>query len=89
VGPILKEAEIFRGLKQISRGKEDQLHAIGKFLLSLLSIIMKCTHPITCLRAVCDAVFGLAIFGIAVTKTVLAEVHKKYIYDEEKDKFAP
>jgi hypothetical protein len=85
--PILKEVEAVSGLQQIS-GKEDRLHAIGRFLLSLLSIIMRCTHPITCLLAVCDAVFGLAIFGVTITKTVLAEVHKKYIYDEYKDKFA-
>jgi len=73
--PILKEVEAIGGLQQIS-GKKDRLHAIGRFLLSLLSIIMKCTHPITRLRAVCDAVFGLAVCGVTIMKTVLAEVHK-------------
>jgi hypothetical protein len=50
---------------------------------------MKHTHPITHLRAVCDALFGLAIFGVAVTKTVLGEVYKKYIFEDHRSKFAP
>jgi hypothetical protein len=37
---------------------------------------MKHTHPIMHLHVVCNALFGLAIFGVAVTRTVLAEVYK-------------
>jgi hypothetical protein len=86
--PILREAENFGGLTKII-DKDSRANAIGRFLLSLLAIIMKRTHPITRLRAVCDAIFGLAIFGVAVTKTVLSEVYKKYIFEEHRSKFAP
>jgi len=50
---------------------------------------MKHTQPITRLCAVCDAIFGLAIFGASVTKTVLGEVYKKYIFEDHRSMFAP
>jgi hypothetical protein len=50
---------------------------------------MKHTHPITRLHTICEAIFGAAIFGAAVTKTVLAEVYKKYIFEDHRSSFAP
>ena len=67
--PILREAEKFSGFNKIM-DKDSRVVAIGRFLFSLLSIIIKHTAN-KCLLAVCDAIFGLAIFCAPVTKTVL------------------
>ncbi len=40
-------------------------------------------------ETVCDAIFGLAVFGVTVMKALLAEVYKKYIFEEQQSKFSP
>jgi hypothetical protein len=85
--PFVREVENFGGLQKIT-DKATRLHVVGRSLLSLMAVIMKHTHPITRLRTVCHALFGAAIFGAAVTKDVLSEVYKKYIFEEHRSTFA-
>jgi hypothetical protein len=90
----LKCNSIFAGLQELGgltklNDKATRVAAIGVTIISLLSVLMKSTHPITRLRTVCDAIFEKAIFGASVTKLVLQEIYKKYIYKEHRSLFAP
>jgi hypothetical protein len=40
------------------------------------------TQPITHLHTVVNCLFGSALFGVEVTKVVLGEVYKKFIFSE-------
>ncbi len=49
----------------------ESLEPIGSLLTSFLGIIMKWSHPITCLCAIVNVLCEQCIFGVAVTSTVL------------------
>jgi hypothetical protein len=68
--------------------KKSRMGAIGSVLMNTLVVIMKHTQPITCLRTVVDCLFSSALFGVEVTKVVLAEVYKKFIFNEHQNTFA-
>jgi hypothetical protein len=57
VTPLLKEADKFGGFNK-SNDKDGRVFAVGRSLLSLLGVIMKGSHPITRMHAVCRALFG-------------------------------
>jgi hypothetical protein len=78
----------FGGLTKITC-KARRVAAIGVTIVSFLAVIMRKTQQITRLRAVCESLFDKAIFGVTATKLVLREVHRKFIYPEQKQIFAP
>jgi hypothetical protein len=49
---------------------------------------MKHTQPITHLHTVVECLFGSALFGVEVKKVVLAEVYRKFIFNEHQNTFA-
>jgi hypothetical protein len=85
---VFAHLEHFGGLQKLTN-KANQVLAIGTTLLSFLAIIMKSTHPITRLHTVCEFLFDKAIFGAHVTKQVLHELYKSYMFEEQKLLFAP
>jgi len=85
---LFAHLEQFGGLQKLTN-TADRVVAIGTTLLSFLAIMMKSKHPITRLRTVCECLFENAIFGEHVTKQVLHELYKKYIYEEQKLLFSP
>jgi hypothetical protein len=75
---------IFLGLQELGglrkfTDKATRVFAIAATILCFLSVIMKGTHPITRLCTLSDAIFEIAIFGAAVTKVVLQDMHKIYL----------
>jgi hypothetical protein len=68
--------------------KQYRIAAIRMVLLNTLPVIMKHTQPITRLCIVVECLFGSALFGVEVTKVVLAEVYQKYIFNEHRNTFA-
>jgi septal ring factor EnvC (AmiA/AmiB activator) len=83
---VLKAVDEHGGFKKIT-DKAAQLLAIGAILVSFLGIIMKRSHNITRLRAVCDAIFNNLIFGAEATAIVLEEIYHKYIFSEQRRVF--
>ncbi len=61
--------------------------AIGALLVSFLGVIMKKTQPVTRLRAVTDALFTNALFGVEATKLVVEELCSKFISTEQREIF--
>jgi hypothetical protein len=76
------------GFKKID-SKDGSVIAISALLTSFLAIIMRNTHPITCLCTVTDVLFNQVIFGAEITGTVLQEIYEKYIMPKQRRIFCP
>ncbi len=85
---VVDAVDDYGGFQKIS-DKKNRVLAVGAAILALLSVLMIRTHPITRLRAVCEAIFDNAIFGIEATKVALSELYKKYFFVEQRERFAP
>jgi len=88
VTAVMNAVEEHGGFTKIT-DKVTQLLAIGAMLVSFLGVIMKRSHNVTRLRAVCDALFKNVIFGAEATGIVLEEIYQKYIFSEKKRVFLP
>jgi hypothetical protein len=60
--------------------KASRVAAIGARILAVLSILLSRTQPIIRLRAVCEAPFNRAIFGVEATQVVLNEIYQQYFF---------
>jgi hypothetical protein len=76
IDALLGSLDSCGGLKKID-DKSSQLIAISTLLVSFLGVIMKNTHPITRLHAVCEVLFDRCLFGIEATQAVLHDLYKK------------
>jgi hypothetical protein len=74
---ILAAVNPHGGLTKITQ-KASRVAAIGAGILAVLSILLSRTQPTTRLRAVCEALFDRAIFGVEATQVVLNEIYQKY-----------
>jgi hypothetical protein len=85
---LLQSIEPFGGFKKID-DKPSRMLALETLLLSFLGVIMRKTHPITRLRAICDLLFEKCIFGVVATKIVLDEIYKKHVAVRHRNIFSP
>jgi hypothetical protein len=85
---VIHVVDDYGGFQKISV-KKNRVLAVGAAIIALQSVLMSRTHPITCLRAICEAIFDNAIFRVEATKVALSELYKKYFFVEQRERFAP
>jgi hypothetical protein len=88
VAKVVDSVKEYGGFERIEN-KIDHLFAMGALIVAYLGVIMRKTQSVTRLRAVANAVFTNALFGIEAMKIVFEEICSKFISTEHKHTFLP
>ena len=87
ISAIIEPLETVGGLKKIT-DRTALVGVVGSVLVSLMSVLMRKTKPVSRLRVICDALFQNCVFGVEATKTMLSDLYKRFYFQEQRNVFA-
>jgi hypothetical protein len=87
ISAIIEPLETVGGLKKIT-DRTALVGVVGSVLVSLMSVLMRKTKPVSRLRVICDALLQNCVFGVEATKTMLSDLYKRFYFQEQRNVFA-